>query len=160
MDPTTHKSKQTLSGHLLLRYRSGCYCGSPWQHQELPKPLNVTSSTTANEKPFFRFLSFSIGSQTVILHVRTTIKNLCGCANEVQQKVDAFASAVKWANISTSGFDKDVKALVGAKDMWVDLEALATRTSLQGKYISQTSFVIASDGVCCLSGALEIVQPP
>jgi hypothetical protein len=49
-----------------------------------------------------------------------------GCGvTEVQAKIDMLAASIKWANISTAGFDKDVKIIVGASDLWNDLSALA-----------------------------------
>ena len=45
---------------------------------------------------------------------------------EEQQKLDALAAAIRWAKIDTSGFDRAVKMLVGASDLWDDIEALAT----------------------------------
>ena len=49
----------------------------------------------------------------------------CG-VEEVQHKLDALALAIKWAKISTKGLDSSVKVLVGASDLWKDMEALAT----------------------------------
>eukprot|EP00937_MAST-01D_sp_MAST-1D-sp2_P006994 g6994.t1 len=53
--------------------------------------------------------------------------SVSGCGvPEVQQQLDALAAAVRWANISTTGFDHGVQVLVGAADLWDDLEQLAT----------------------------------
>ena len=44
--------------------------------------------------------------------------SVSGCGlTEVQAKIDMLAAAIKWANISTAGFDKDVKIIVDASDL-------------------------------------------
>jgi hypothetical protein len=43
---------------------------------------------------------------------------------ELQNKIDILATSIRWANVSTSGFDKVVKILVGASDLWTDIEAV------------------------------------
>lgn len=52
----------------------------------------------------------------------------CGLP-EVQQKLDVLASSIQWANISTDALDNTVTILVGASDLWKDLEALAESVS-------------------------------
>jgi tetratricopeptide (TPR) repeat protein len=47
----------------------------------------------------------------------------CG-VKEVQTKIDALAAAVKFANISTYIIDDGAKILIGASDLWKDLEYL------------------------------------
>merc|ERR1712166_368843 len=49
----------------------------------------------------------------------------CG-VTEVQAKIDTFAAAIKWANVSTAGLDKGVKFVVDASDLWPEIAALAT----------------------------------
>merc|ERR1712195_282222 len=49
----------------------------------------------------------------------------CG-VTEVQAKIDTFAAAIKWANVSTAGLDKGVKSVVDASDLWPEIAALAT----------------------------------
>lgn len=44
---------------------------------------------------------------------------------EVQQKLDALAASVRWANISTGWLDRDIKVVVSASNLWGDLEAVA-----------------------------------
>ena len=52
--------------------------------------------------------------------------SMAGCGvQEVQQKLDAIAVAIRWANVSTAGLDKAVTVLVGASDLWDDIAALA-----------------------------------
>jgi len=48
----------------------------------------------------------------------------CGVP-QVQARLDALAAAIRWANISTAGFDKAVEILVGASDLEKDIEALS-----------------------------------
>jgi len=48
----------------------------------------------------------------------------CGLT-EVQAKIDMLAASIKWANISTTGLDKDVKIIVDASDLYNDISALA-----------------------------------
>ena len=59
------------------------------------------------------------------LNSLSTSLNDCG-TQEVQNKLDALAVAIKWANISTAALDKTVAILVGDSDLWQDIEALAT----------------------------------
>jgi hypothetical protein len=47
----------------------------------------------------------------------------CG-VEEIGTKLDTLATAVKFANISTTVLDFGVKVLVGASDLWTDLEAV------------------------------------
>ena len=45
--------------------------------------------------------------------------SIAGCdVQQVQQKLDALALAIKWAKIKTKGLDNTVKVLVGASDLW------------------------------------------
>lgn len=45
--------------------------------------------------------------------------SIAGCdVQQVQQKLDALALAIKWAKINTKGLDNTVKVLVGASDLW------------------------------------------
>merc|ERR1712166_694432 len=48
----------------------------------------------------------------------------CGLT-EVQAKIDMLAASIKWANISTTGLDKDVQIIVDASDLYNDISALA-----------------------------------
>jgi len=50
----------------------------------------------------------------------------CGL-QQVQTKIDALAASVRWANITkvTRPFDKGVKIIVGASDLWKDIAAIA-----------------------------------
>jgi hypothetical protein len=65
--------------------------------------------------------------------------SVAGCGlTEVQAKIDLLAASIKWANISTAGFDKDVKIIVDASDLWEDLAGLATAVT------SKDSTAIAS----------------
>ncbi len=50
--------------------------------------------------------------------------NDCG-VQQIQSRLDALAASIKWANISTAGFDKVVQILVSASDMEKDIEGLA-----------------------------------
>jgi hypothetical protein len=54
----------------------------------------------------------------------------CGVV-EVQAKIDMLAASIKWANISTAGFDKDVKIIVDASDLYNDISALAAAVSAE-----------------------------
>jgi len=50
--------------------------------------------------------------------------SICG-TTEVQTKIDALAKAIRWANISTAPFDRGVKIIVGASELWDDLAKVA-----------------------------------
>jgi len=54
----------------------------------------------------------------------------CGVV-EVQAKIDMLAASIKWANISTAGFDNDVKIVVDASDLYPDISALAAVISAE-----------------------------
>lgn len=47
----------------------------------------------------------------------------CG-VQEIQQKLDSIAAAIRFAKISTSALDHGVEVVVGAVDLWKDLEAV------------------------------------
>jgi len=94
----------------------------------------------------------------------------CG-ASEVQAKLDSLASAIRWANISTSGLDKTVRILVDASDLWNDFDALGTAVvnkdwssvgSSIGQMLSDWSTITGGckDSQACqlLDGLLKVVQ--
>ena len=52
--------------------------------------------------------------------------SVAGCGvQEVQTKLDALALSIKFAHINMQGFDKVVSVIVGASDLWKDIQALA-----------------------------------
>jgi len=70
---------------------------------------------------------FSSGLENLGRGISALANSVSTCGmQEVQHKIDTLAAAVKWANISTSTFDHDVKVIVGAADLWKDLEAVQT----------------------------------
>jgi hypothetical protein len=68
--------------------------------------------------------SVAVGDASRGLNALSTSMNGCG-VTEVTTKLDALAAAIKWAHVSTAGLDKAVSILVGASDLWQDVEALA-----------------------------------
>jgi len=111
---------------------------------ELFKLLGITdvdAQTCVNDvggaDVFFRDFAQDVSGKNYTLAVSDLARALsalstsvsdCG-VTEVQAKIDMLAASIKWANISTAGFDKDVKIIVGASDLWNDLAALATAIS-------------------------------
>jgi hypothetical protein len=99
--------------------------------------------------------------------------SVAGCGlTEVQAKIDLLAASIRWANISTAGFDKDVKVIVDASDLWNDITALgkaviAKDTTAVGTAIGNlltewttvTGGCSASNKACnILDGILKVVQ--
>jgi hypothetical protein len=107
---------------------------------ELYKVLKITDKNAATcvkdvggANMYFKHFAQDIASKnysTAVFDISrglnslSTAMNDCG-TREVQIKIDALASAIKWANISTAALDETVKILVGASDLWQDIEALA-----------------------------------
>jgi len=91
---------------------------------------------------------------------------------EVQAKIDLLAASIRWANISTSGFDKDIKVIVDASDLWNDISALGQAvikkdTTAVGSAIGQlltdwttiTGGCGANSTTCnVLNGLLKVIQ--
>ena len=93
----------------------------------------------------------------------------CG-VTEVQAKIDTFAAAIRWANVSTAGLDKDIKFVIDASDLWTEIAALATAVTskdstavgsaialLLGKWSSVTGGCHTSS-CSVLDGLLRVVQ--
>lgn len=66
----------------------------------------------------------AIGSLNKALTALSSSVSGCG-VQEVQTKLDAIARAIKFAHINTQGFDKVVSIIVGASDLWKDIQVLA-----------------------------------
>ena len=66
----------------------------------------------------------AIGSLNKALTALSSAVSGCG-VQEVQTKLDAIARAIKFAKINTQGFDKVVSIIVGASDLWKDIQVLA-----------------------------------
>lgn len=99
--------------------------------------------------------------------------SVAGCGvTEVQNKIDMLAASIKWAKISTKGFDKTITAIVGASDLWDDVTAVEKAVTAGdasaagdaiGKLMSDWTTVVggckASSTECnFLSGFLKIAQ--
>merc|ERR1712195_322180 len=93
----------------------------------------------------------------------------CG-VTEVQAKIDTFAAAIKWANVSTAGLDKGVKFVVDASDLWPEIAALATAVTSKdstavgsaiGQLLDKWSSVTGgchTSSCSLLDGLLRVVQ--
>jgi len=95
----------------------------------------------------------------------------CGLL-EFQAKIDTLAASIRWANISTAGFDKGVEIIVDGSDLWNDVSTLATAVkkkdstaigSALGKLLSDWTSISGGCGAnstTCkfLDGLLKMVQ--
>ena len=111
---------------------------------ELFKLLKITDvdpstcvSDVGRADVLFRDFAKDVASKNVTVAVRQLARGLSsltssisGCGvTEVQNKIDLLAASIHWANISTAGFDKDVKVVVGASDLWTDIANLGAAVS-------------------------------
>ena len=154
---------------------------------ELFKLLKITDvdpstcvSDVGRADVLFRDFAKDAASKNVTQAVTTLARGLSaltssisGCGvTEVTNKLDLLAASIHWANISMAGFDKDIKVIVGASDLWTDIDALATAVLKEdfsavgtaiGTLLNDWSTIVGGCGSAAkeckfLDGFLKLVQ--
>ena len=98
--------------------------------------------------------------------------SVAGCGvQEVQTKLDALALSIKFAHINMHGFDKVVSVVVGASDLWKDIQALAQAAksgdatnignaigTLLNEWTQVTGGCKTSKGCQMVDGIIKVIQ--